>query len=300
MGHLVPSGANKMHKIVILNITLGILTCMLYPAFAQEDATLSLAVQLAEDGDHDGAAIEFRRLALESTDRSEQGSYYWAAAYEYLLDEKHQWVADLLDRAEDAYPDRSSEIMLLRSSSAEQEERWDEAQFYLESVSRSGSSEAKQLAARHLAAVLIWDGDPESARELLSQLPGENDLATAAIDSYMEGVDKKPKVGGLLGLLPGAGYAYAGEYANALRSLILNSLFIFGMVETAEDDEWGAFAAITFFEFTWYSGSIYGGIDASYRYNRRRIEDVVDVVNGNSTFQPDYKQLPKLSLEFRF
>ena len=71
--------------------------------------------------------------------------------------------------------------------------------------------------------------------------------------------------GGVLGLVPGLGYAYSGEYANAVRSLILNSLFIWGMVETADDDQWGLFALVTFGEFTWYSGSIYGGIDAAHR-----------------------------------
>ena len=35
---------------------------------------------------------------------------------------------------------------------------------------------------------------------------------------------KKPWLGGVLGLVPGLGYVYSGEYANAARSLILNGL----------------------------------------------------------------------------
>ena len=37
----------------------------------------------------------------------------------------------------------------------------------------------------------------------------------------------KAWLGGILGIIPGLGYAYSGEYSNAARSLILNSLFIF-------------------------------------------------------------------------
>lgn len=33
-----------------------------------------------------------------------------------------------------------------------------------------------------------------------------------------------------MGLVPGLGYAYAGEYANAMRTLMLNNLLIWGIV----------------------------------------------------------------------
>ena len=121
-----------------------------------------------------------------------------------------------------------------------------------------------------------------------------------ALDIYARGHDKSPKVGGLLGMIPGMGYMYAGEYGNGFRSIILNSLFIFGMVSTAQDDEWGAFAVITFFEFTWYSGSIYGGVDASHRYNRDRLESSISRINGDAGFEPDQRQLPALVLRFSF
>ncbi|MBN1558006.1 MAG: membrane protein insertion efficiency factor YidD [Lentisphaerae bacterium] len=81
---------------------------------------------------------------------------------------------------------------------------------------------------------------------------------------------RSPRLGGILGLVPGLGYAYSGEYANALRSLLLNGIFIWGMVETAGEEQWGGFAVISFFELTWYSGSIYGGIDAAHRFNARQ------------------------------
>ena len=136
----------------------------------------------------------------------------------------------------------------------------------------------------------------QAAREALA----DQAQAVQALDNYEAGHDKKPALGGLLGVVPGMGYAYAGEYANALRSVILNSLFIFGMVTTAEDEQWGGFAVITFFEFTWYSGSIYGGIDASHRYNQKRLDDCVRDINGEASFVPDYEPMPEVALKFVF
>jgi len=107
-------------------------------------------------------------------------------------------------------------------------------------------------------------------------------------------------LGGVLGLIPGLGYMYAGEYANGLRSLILNGLFMGAMVYSGVEDQWGAFAVISFFELTWYSGSIYGGIDAAQRYNRARQERCLEAVQGPAAFVPDFKQLPVVSLQFRF
>ena len=103
-----------------------------------------------------------------------------------------------------------------------------------------------------------------------------------------------------MGLIPGFGYFYSGEYASGLRAILLNGLFIYGMIDTADKDEWGAFAVISFFEFTWYGGSIYGGIDAAYRYNRRRLDSAVGAINGDPGFSPDYKQLPVIVLKFEY
>jgi hypothetical protein len=101
-------------------------------------------------------------------------------------------------------------------------------------------------------------------------------------------------------MVPGLGYAYSGEYANALRSLILNGVFGFGMWHTAREEQWGAFGVITFCEFTWYSGSIYGGIDAAHRYNRERLEEAAEAIRGGADFEPDVAAWPLLRLKFTF
>ena len=57
---------------------------------------------------------------------------------------------------------------------------------------------------------------------------------------------------------------------------------------------------LTFAEFTWYSGSIYGGIDAAHRHNQRRLDDAVAEIRGERRLQPDFSAVPIVALKFEF
>ncbi len=101
-------------------------------------------------------------------------------------------------------------------------------------------------------------------------------------------------------MVPGLGYAYSGEWGNMVRSMILNGLFIWAMTETAIDDEWALFGVCTFFELTWYTGSIYGGIDAAHRHNAARLDGAVRAVQGDGGADVETGALPVVKLKFRF
>ncbi len=261
--------------------------------------TARLAIELAHEADHHEAAIEFRRLALSDVSEEERAGYYWLSAYEYSKYGKGKISSEMLDRAESLLPKLAPKGSLLRAENATLRNAKDEAGFYYQSTLSLGGDSAA-LAARRLATINLRANKPDKAARQLEQFAPTHTEGRQAIKDYIAGKDKSPRLGGLLGMIPGLGHAYSGEYANALRCLILNSLFIYGMAETADDDQWGAFAVITFFELTWYSGSIYGGIDAAHRYNKRRIGDCVDKIEGESGYAPDWKMIPTIRLEFVF
>ncbi len=266
-----------------------------------DDPTRSVALELVREGDARSAAIEFRRLALGEADAGAQASFYWHAGHQYLQAGDYASADRMIDRAEDVQPDLGPVALVLRAETAAKDRRIGEAIFYWESVLNSAApEEARALAARRLSALRLRDGDLDGARQALLRAPEPHPDGERALDRYASGRDKSPRLGGFLGIAPGLGYAYAGEYANALRSLILNALFIYGMVDTAQNDHWGGFAVITFFEITWYTGSIYGGIDASHRYNQRRIDEAVDCIEGAAFFEPRWEQVPAISLRFLF
>lgn len=266
-----------------------------------DEPTRRLAVELAEERDAHASAIEFRRLGLRADTGREQAGYFWAAAYQYVQLREYETADRMLDRVEDAWLDYESEALLLRAENAEERARVDEASFYWESLIRGDADPSiRRLASRRLAALRLRQQDADGAREALLRSPVDHERGLEAIERYERGRDKNPRLGGVLGMVPGLGYAYAGEYANALRSLILNSLFIWGMVETAQNDHWGAFAVITFFEITWYTGSIYGGIDASHRYNRERMDAAVRDIHDGAGFQPEWEAVPSISIRYIF
>jgi hypothetical protein len=53
-------------------------------------------------------------------------------------------------------------------------------------------------------------------------------------------------------------------------------------------------------EFTWYSGSVYGGVDAAHRYNRRRLEEAAGAVRGGERPCAAFDVIPVLTQRFAF
>ena len=254
-----------------------------------EDSTFTLARQLLSENSHELAAVEFRRFALENKTETEQTAAYLFAGYAYLLAEKAGLAEEMLDVAEDIDTTAAcfNELSLLSAENARLKQDPDSSLYYYDLLAeKSDDPDFRAFALRRAAVVCLNNHDIPSARRRLNSSPRDEGAALQALETYARGKDKSPTLGGLWGLIPGAGYWYSGETANGVRSLILNSLFIFGMVHTAENDQWGAFGAITFFELTWYSGSVYGGIDSAHRYNRARLADVAKHIDGDTRFRP--------------
>lgn len=269
-----------------------------------------IALELAEEGDHLLSAVEYRRMAMDSSDNGAAAGYYWAAAYEYWLAGNHsRQVKDMLERAEHLSPALFEEAMLLTARQAIDSDNLAEAAFYLEAVVESipekpetdYAVQLKNFASLRLAEVHFSESRSPKTEEIIGQLPPKiKGKPLAAVRSYRRRNDKSPVLGGILGLVPGLGYAYSKEYGNALRSLILNGLFIFAMSDTAANDQWGAFTALSFFEITWYTGSIYGGIDAAHRYNRSRFHECLEDIRSEGSFSLDRRLIPVIRLNIQF
>jgi len=267
---------------------------------AAEPAPPVLAAELAIEGDPHAAAVEFRRLALEQASPERAAGYFWAAAYAYAQAGDLDAAARLLDRAEDANPALRREALLLRAQLAAERGDYPEAEFELTALlAEPAAAPLRELSLRRLAGVRLRDGRVPAARAALVDVAAP-ERVLASLDTYARGPRRSPTVGGLLGLVPGLGYAYSGEYANGLRSLLLNALFIAAMVETADEEQWALFAAAGFFEVTFYTGSIYGGVDSAHRFNRERLDDALDAIGATAPFAPDWKSLPVVTLQFRF
>jgi hypothetical protein len=269
---------------------------------ADTNSIVGFAAELSEAGHHDAAAVEYRRLALEAMTPDDQAGYYWGAAYQYAQTNDALRAFNMLERAEAASRKATGPALLLRAGLSRSIGDSSTARFYFESLMKDedASMEMKEFCHRQLAAISLESGKLDDARQQLQGIneSDERSQAEHAVRRYETGHDKSPAVGGTLGLIPGLGHMYAGEFANGFRCLILNSIFIYGMTESAESDNWGAFAVITFFELTWYSGSIYGGRDAVERYNLERMNEAVRTVEGSDEPKPRLLSLPLIQISF--
>ena len=305
-GKLFPDFSTQWKKCfhTVENFSRRLLLCgaLLVVSGVRASEPAKLALELDAEGQREAAAIEFRRLALADENAENAGRWFWLAAHEYAVGKKADVSNRMLDRAEDEAPlALAIPVSWLRAENAMQQKDWASATFHFDGLRlKATDDEWREFAARGSAAARLREKDAAGAAQALAVAPGELAQAREAIDRYAAGSDKKPWLGGVLGMVPGLGYIYSGEYANAARSIILNSLFIWGMVETADDDEWGLFAVLTFAEATWYSGSIYGGIDSAHRRNERRLETAISDIRGEKRLAPDLTQVPIFTLKFDF
>lgn len=263
-----------------------------------------LALQLFDDGEYHSAALEFRRLALASESSDETAAWYWMSAYSYAILSEYELADICVDRAEEADENDSISLALseIRGDLCYESSAFKEAGFHYGSLyKKTDDPLMKDYAAEGMTASMLFSGKIEQAYAFADTLSsGRKKAVSEALDSYCAASKKKPWLGGILGLIPGCGHFYSGEYANGVRSLLLNGLFIYGMVQSAHDDCWGAFAGISFFELTWYSGSIYGGIDAAERYNNNLLLDTVRSIRSIPAPLPDKRMLPVISFGFEY
>ena len=263
--------------------------------------TLSFARTLSEQHDHRAAALEYRRAALEKRSSLQQAACLWMAAYEYGHSRRWDQAEQCLVHVETVTPDLENEVYLLRGELSASRRRFREALFYWESLVESDRPPAfRRYAARKGASAALALKKWDRVSALLANDPAPPPHAQTALAEYEKGKDKNPLVGGLLGMVPGLGYAYSGEYGNGLRSLLLNALCIWGIVEFADREQWAGVALVGFAELTVYSGSVYGGVDAAVRYNERRLARAQNAVEGNARFEPVLSALPILKLSFDF
>lgn len=92
----------------------------------------------------------------------------------------------------------------------------------------------------------------------------------AVINSIATLKKKKPYIAGILGLIPGGGYFYAGQNTTGLTSLVLTSLLGYASYTSFKTDNHGVGILAGIFTLTFYSGSITGGINSIKRQNLNR------------------------------
>jgi TolA-binding protein len=79
---------------------------------------------------------------------------------------------------------------------------------------------------------------------------------------------KSPALAGLMSaVIPGTGHFYTGRWRDGTVALLLNGAFLASGLEAVSAGNEAAAGLLLFFEAAWYSGAIYGAVNATQKYN---------------------------------
>jgi TolA-binding protein len=79
---------------------------------------------------------------------------------------------------------------------------------------------------------------------------------------------KSPALAGLMSaVIPGTGHFYTGRFRDGAIALLLNGAFLAAGLEAVSAGNEAAAGLLLFFEAAWYSGAVYGAVNAAQKYN---------------------------------
>lgn len=218
---------------------------ILFPDSTKADyALLQTGTAYFHGGDNDGATKNFSALR----EKYPQSSYGAEASFfegmSYWKKKEHEKAGDLFLALTRAYPDSSHAPRALAAAA-------------LTELDKGNAVEAKATLDRFIE---IWPDHPKigSVREAISILDGYADLP-----------QKSETLAGIMSaILPGAGYAYAGEYGTAVMSLLVNGAFIAGTWTAFAQELYAVGALAGGVGVPFYIGNIYGSALAVKKWNQ--------------------------------
>lgn len=145
------------------------------------------------------------------------------------------------------------------------------------------------------AALIELDGDnPQASQNLLDRFikmyPDHPEIgsvreAMKILDDYIELPQKSEVLAGVLSaVIPGAGYAYAGDYGTAVMSFVVNGAFIAGAWTAFAQELYAVGAVVGGVGVPFYIGNIYGSALAVKKSNRAAKQEVQDRIYGTLHF----------------
>ncbi|MBN1591637.1 MAG: hypothetical protein JW941_00145 [Candidatus Coatesbacteria bacterium] len=87
---------------------------------------------------------------------------------------------------------------------------------------------------------------------------------------------KSPLTAGILSaVLPGSGHLYCERYRDGCVALALNAAFTGAAIESFHKDVYVAGGIASSVELVFYSGTIYGAVNAAHKFNRTELEEFI-------------------------
>jgi hypothetical protein len=242
------------------------------------DQILGFADALFNDGDYFRAITEYKRFLFLYPTEARAGRVHLQVGRSYQRGQQWDDARQTFERIAQQHPDAAirAEAAYLIGETSFQQGRNAQAIADLRPVAERYGQTPVGERARYLLgwSYLRARQWPEASQafeavDTTSPLfPSSRALAEAAREGEQL-PRKSPALAGLMSaVIPGTGHFYTGRWRDGAIALLLNGAFLAAGIEAVSAGNEAAAGVLLFFEAAWYSGTIYGAVNAAYKYNR--------------------------------
>jgi hypothetical protein len=109
-----------------------------------------------------------------------------------------------------------------------------------------------------------------------------SEINLSLVDKLKFAKQKKPAIAGILSIIPGGGYAYAGHKQTAISALLVNGLLGYAAYNSFKIKNYGMGILTGVFGLSFYVGNIIGGNKSAKRYNENKKKSIINKLISNS------------------
>jgi outer membrane protein assembly factor BamD (BamD/ComL family) len=244
-----------------------------------EASQFKLAGKLFDEGDYFRAITEYKRFIYFFPESSLLEMAYFKIGEAYFKGKRWEDAIQAFERLREKFPDgkladRSYYLCGMAyfykkdyPSSREQFKK------IIDSFPASGlTNDAMLQTAMSYVEEEKWVEALGSFREI-----GKESNLYHFAESFASGLGEMDKLplkspalaGTFAAILPGAGHFYTGRKRDGVTAFLLNGAFIWGAVESYNNENYAVAGILTFFELGWYFGNIYSAVSSAHKYNKR-------------------------------
>lgn len=278
-----------------------------------ETSQFNLAGQFFNEGDYFRAITEYKRFIYFFPESNLLETAYFKIGEAYFKGKRWKQAIHAFDGLREKFPggkltDRSYYLSGMT--------------YFYEKDYSSSRKQFKKIIDSFTASELIDDAmlymamsyvEEEKWQEALDGLRGiekKSNLYHFAENfaSGLQNIDKLPLkspalAGTLAAILPGSGHLYTEREKDGITAFLLNGAFIWGAVESYNNENYAVAGILTFFELGWYFGNIYSAVNSAHKYNKRLKNEYIKDLKEKNGFSFGISSIDKshyLTFNFRF
>ena len=260
--------------------------------YIDEELQMGLADEFFKEGDYYRAVTEYKRFLFFFPQSGRVEEALSRIAKSYFNGKKWDETVSACDEWLKKFPtsSRANEAYLLKGFALSEKKELSQARFFFQKARESSpgaamADEAQFQIARTYVKEEKWREAAEEFRKIdkTARLYPKGEYWAKGLDRMDQVAHKSPVASGILAAaLPGAGHVYTERYRDAAIAFLLNGAFIWGMIESFQNNNNVVGGILTFFELGWYSGNIYSAVASAHKYNKKEREQYLDELEKGS------------------